>query len=76
MFRRQKFAVAGIVKTITKKAAKKKAAEKIKKINKKDMEKFGASYSKMKRVLEKMNQPAVDTYNKTIKQIKSRITKR
>ena len=43
MFRRQKFAVAGIVKTITKKAAKKKAAEKIKKINKKDMEKFGAS---------------------------------
>ena len=35
MFRRQKFAVAGVV---TKAAAK--AAEKIKKINKKDMEKF------------------------------------
>ena len=72
MFRRQKFAVAGVV-TISKAAAK--AAEKIKKINKKDMEKFGASFSKMKRMLEKMNQPAVDAYKKTIKQIKSRITK-
>ena len=70
MFRRQKFAVAGVV---TKAAAK--AAETIKKINKKDMEKFGASFSKMKRMLEKMNQPAVNAYKKTIKQIKSRITK-
>ena len=45
MFRRQKFAVAGVV---TKAAAK--AAEKIKKINKKDKEKFGASFYKMKRM--------------------------
>ena len=29
MFRRQKFSKAGVVKTITKEAAKKKAAEKI-----------------------------------------------
>ena len=35
---------------------------------KKDMEKFGASFSKMKRMLEKMNQPAVNAYKKTIKQ--------
>ena len=70
MFKRQKFAVAGVVK-VSKAAAK--AAEKIKKINKKDMARFGASFSKMKRILEKMNQPAVDAYKKTIKHLRETI---
>ena len=47
MFRRQPFNLAGLaVKTITKNAARKKAAEKTKKILKKDTAKFGLKFRK------------------------------
>ena len=76
MFRRQPFNLAGLaVKTITKKAARKKAAEKTKKILKKDTAKFGLKFRKMRNIKKMLNKPAVDEYNKTVKEIFSRITK-
>ena len=75
MFRRQPFSVAGIVKTITKKAAQKKAEEKTKKILKKDTAKFFLKFKKMTDLQRRLNKPAVDEYNKTVKEIRSRITK-
>ena len=75
MFRRQPFSVAGIVKTITKKAARKKAEEKTKKILKKDTARFFLKFKKMTDIQKKLNKPAVDEYNKTVKEIRSRITK-
>jgi len=76
MFRRQPFSVAGLaVKTITKKAARKKAAEKTKKILKKDTAKFGLKFKKMTNIKKMLNKPAVDEYNKKVKEIKSRVTK-
>ena len=76
MFRRQPFNLAGLaVKTITKKAARKKAEEKIKKILKKDTLKFGLKYRKMRNLKKMLNKPAVDEYNKKVKEIRSRVTK-
>ena len=77
MFRRQKFSKAGAVKTITKEAAKKKAAEKIKKIDKLDMDRLTTSFSKMKKILADLpeNKKAKNIYDSAIKSIKSRITK-
>ena len=76
MFRRQPFNLAGLaVKTITKKAARKKAAEKTKKILKKDTAKFGLKFRKMRNIKKMLNKPAVDEYNKKVKEIKSRVTK-
>ena len=76
MFKRQPFNLAGLaVKTITKKEAAKKAAEKIKKILKKDTAKFGAKFKKMTNIKKMLNKPAVDEYNKKVKEIKSRVTK-
>ena len=76
MFRRQPFNLAGLaVKTITKKAARKKAAEKTKKILKKDTAKFGLKFKKMTNIKKMLNKPAVDEYNKKVKEIKSRVTK-
>ena len=76
MFRRQPFNLAGLaVKTITKKAARKKAEEKTKKILKKDTAKFGLKFRKMRNIKKMLNKPAVDEYNKKVKEIKSRITK-
>ena len=77
MFRRQKFSKAGFVKTITKEAAKKKAAEKIKKIDKLDMDRLTTSFSKMKKILADLpeNKKAKNIYDSSIKSIKSRITK-
>ena len=76
MFRRQPFNLAGLaVKTITKKEAAKKAAEKIKKILKKDTAKFALKFKKMRNIKKMLNKPAVDEYNKKVKEIKSRVTK-
>jgi transketolase len=76
MFRRQPLNLAGLaVKTITKKAARKKAEEKIKKILKKDTLKFGLKYRKMRNLKKMLNKPAVDEYNKKVKEIRSRVTK-
>ena len=75
MFRRQPFNVAGLaLKTITKKAARKKAAEKTKKILKKDTARFFLKFKKMTDLQKKLNKPAVDEYKKTVKEIRSRIT--
>ena len=75
-YHRQPFNVAGLaLKTITKKAARKKAAEKIKKILKKDTRKFGLKFKKMRNIKKMLNKPAVDEYNKKVKEIKSRVTK-
>lgn len=70
MFRRQKFGKAGVV---TKAAAK--AAEKIKKINKKDIATFTGVFKKQMKALKALNKPAVDAYKKKVSEIKSRITK-
>ncbi len=77
MFRRQKFSKAGFVKTITKEAAKKKAAEKIKKIDKLDMDRLTTSFSKMKKILADLpeNKKAKNIYDSSIKSIKARVTK-
>ena len=70
-YHRQPFNVAGLaVKTITKKAARKKAAEKTKKILKKDTAKFGLKFRKMRNIKKMLNKPAVDEYNKKVKEIK------
>ena len=75
-YHRQPFNLAGLaVKTITKKAARKKAEEKTKKILKKDTAKFGLKFRKMRNIKKMLNKPAVDEYNKKVKEIKSRVTK-
>ena len=70
MFKRQKFAVAGVV---TKAAIK--AGEKIKKINKKDIANFDEVFQKQMKALKALNKPAVDAYKKKVSEIKSRVTK-
>jgi hypothetical protein len=70
MFKRQKFAVAGMV---TKAAIK--AGEKIKKINKKDIANFAGVFKKQMKALKALNKPAVDAYKKKVSEIKSRVTK-
>ena len=67
---RKKFGLAGVV---TKAATK--AAEKIKKINKKDIATFTGVFKKQMKALKSLNKPAVDEYKKTVAEIKSRITK-
>ncbi len=76
MFRRQPFKIAGtVIKKITKEAARKKADEKTKKILKKDTAKFFLKFKKMTDLQRRLNKPAVDEYNKRVKEIRSRITK-
>tara|TARA_R100000315_G_scaffold43129_1_gene19042 strand:- start:216 stop:734 length:519 start_codon:yes stop_codon:yes gene_type:complete len=79
MFRRQKFSVGAIVKgavaaakgaNITGKAGL-KAKKKKEIIDKKDTLKFGLKYRKMMQIQKDLNKPAVEEYNKTMKQIKS-----
>jgi hypothetical protein len=74
-YHRQPFVAGKIVKAFSKKDAVKKAAEKIKKILKKDTAKFGAKFKKMTNIKKMLNKPAVDEYNKKVKEIKSRVTK-
>ena len=73
-YHRQGFSAAGIVtKTLSKAATK--AAEKIKKIDKKDIINFSGAYKKRVKALRSLNKPAVDEYKKTVKEIFSRVTK-
>jgi preprotein translocase subunit Sss1 len=74
-YHRQPFVAGKIVKAFSKKDAAKKAAEKIKKILKIDTAKFGAKFKKMTNIKKMLNKPAVDEYNKKVKEIKSRVTK-
>ena len=73
-YHRQGFSAAGFVtKTLSKAATK--AAEKIKKIDKKDIMNFSGNFKKKIKALKSLNKPAVDEYNKSVKEIFSRITK-
>ena len=74
-YHRQSFVAGKIVKAFSKKDAAKKAAEKIKKILKMDTAKFGLKFKKMTNIKKMLNKPAVDEYNKKVKEIKSRVTK-
>ena len=72
MFRRQKFSV-GLLVNLANKTGKAglKAKKKIDKINKKDTLAFGLKYRKMMNIKKALNKPAVQEYEKTIKEIKS-----
>jgi len=79
MFRRQKYGIGTGIKGAvalakganqTGKAAL-KAQNKIKKIDKKDTLAFGLKYKKMMNIKKDLNKPAVQEYEKTIKEIKS-----
>ena len=60
-YHRQGFSAAGFVtKTLSKAATK--AAEKIKKIDKKDIINFSGAYKKRVKALRFLNKPAVDEY--------------
>ena len=73
-YHRQGFSAAGFVtKTLSKAATK--AAEKIKKIDKKDIINFSGAYKKRVKALRSLNKPAVDEYKKSVKEIFSRVTK-
>ena len=79
MFRRQKFSIGAIVRgaVASAKAANQtgkaglKAKKKIDKINKKDTLAFGLKYRKMMNIKKALNKPAVQEYEKTMKEIKS-----
>ena len=79
MFRRQKYGIGTGIKgavALAKGAnqsgkAGLKAKKKIEKINKKDTLAFGLKYRKMMQIQKDLNKPAVEEYDKTMKQIKS-----
>ena len=79
MFRRQKYGIGTGIKgavALGKGAnqsgkAAIKAKKKIDKINKKDTLAFGLKYKKMMKIKKDLNKPAVQEYEKTIKEIKS-----
>ena len=53
----------------------KKYKEKSKRLNTRDTARFQGVYRKHKKAREAVNKPAVEEYNKKVKEIKSRITK-
>ena len=67
-------AIKGIGKAFLK-ASRAKAAEKMKKLNKRDEMRFQGVYKKHRKMLERLNKPAKDELDKTIKSIQSRVTK-
>ena len=67
-------AIKGLGKAFLK-ASREKAAEKMKKLDKRDTARFQGVYKKHVKAAKAVNKPAVDEYNKKVKEIKSRITK-
>ena len=67
-------AVKGIGKAFLK-ASRAKAAEKMKKLNKRDEMKFQGVYRKHRKALERLNKPAKEELEKSLKSIRNRITK-
>ena len=67
-------AIKGLGKAFLK-ASRAKAAEKMKKLNKRDEMRFQGVYKKHGKMLERLNKPAKDELDKTLKSIKGRITK-
>ena len=67
-------AIKGLGKAFLKRA-KDKAKDKAKKLNTRDTARFQGVYRKHKKAREAVNKPAVEEYNKKVKEIRSRITK-
>ena len=67
-------AIKGLGKAFIKRS-RAKAAEKMKKLNKRDTLRFQGVYKKHRKMLERLNKPAKDELDKTLKSIKGRITK-
>ena len=67
-------AIKGLGKAFIKRS-RAKAAEKMKKLNKRDTLRFQGIYKKHRKMLERLNKPAKDELDKTLKSIKGRITK-
>ena len=67
-------AVKGIGKAFLK-ASRAKAAEKMKKLNKRDTLRFQGVYKKHRKMLERLNKPAKEELEKSLKSIRNRITK-
>ena len=67
-------AIKGLGKAFIKRS-RAKAAEKMKKLNKRDTARFQGVYKKHRKMLERLNKPAKDELDKTLKSIKGRITK-
>ena len=67
-------AIKGLGKAFIKRS-RAEAAEKMKKLNKRDTLRFQGVYKKHRKMLERLNKPAKDELDKTLKSIKGRITK-
>ena len=67
-------AIKGIGKAFLK-ASKEKGKAKLKALNKRDELRFHGVYKKHRKMLERLNKPAKDELDKTLKAIKSRVTK-
>ena len=67
-------AIKGLGKAFIKRS-RAKAAEKMKKLNKRDTLRFQGVYKKHRKMLERLNKPAKNELDKTLKSIKGRITK-
>ena len=67
-------AIKGLGKAFIKRS-RAKAAEKMKKLNKRDTLRIQGVYKKHRKMLERLNKPAKDELDKTLKSIKGRITK-
>mgnify|MGYP003116539555 FL=1 len=66
-------AIKGIGKAFLK-ASKEKGKAKLKALNKRDELRFHGVYKKHRKMLERLNKPAKDELDKTLKSIKSRVT--
>ena len=67
-------AIKGLGKAFIKRS-RAKAAEKMKKLNKRDTARFQGVYKKHRKMLERLNKPAKEELDKTLKSIRSRVTK-
>jgi hypothetical protein len=67
-------AIKGIGKAFLK-ASKEKGRKKLKALDKRDTARFQGVYRKHRKALEAVNKPAKDELDKTLKSIKSRVTK-
>ena len=67
-------AVKGIGKAFLK-ASKEKGKAKLKALNKRDEMRFQGVYKKHRKMLDRLNRPAKEELDKTLKSIKSRVTK-
>ena len=67
-------AIKGIGKAFLK-ASKEKGKAKLKALNKRDEMRFQGVYKKHRKMLDRLNRPAKEELDKTLKSIKSRVTK-